>query len=98
MTSEGTASGRFTRAIAQKNLRGAEMAARELGRLSLRDALKLCVLLAERDLPRFDRAALRWLEDWREGLLAGSRHDVFRSFRQALAWGVELGLVTRNAS
>jgi hypothetical protein len=59
MTSQGTAHGRFTRAIAQKNLRGAEMAARELGSLSLDNAVKLCTLLAERDLPRFDRAALR---------------------------------------
>jgi hypothetical protein len=38
------------------------MAARELGQLSLDDALKLCVLLAERDPPRFERAGLRWLE------------------------------------
>jgi hypothetical protein len=38
------------------------MAARELGRLSLDDALQLCVLLAEHDPPRFERAALRWLE------------------------------------
>jgi hypothetical protein len=62
MTSQGTPHGRFTCAIANGNLRGAEMAARELGSLTLDDALKLCVLLAERDLPRFDRAALRWLE------------------------------------
>src|SRR2546423_12830618 len=62
MTSQGTPHGRFTRAIAQKNLRGAEMAARELGSLSLDDALKLCVLLADSDPPRFERAALRWLE------------------------------------
>jgi len=45
-----------------KNLRGAEMAARELGSLSLDNALKLCVLLADSDAPRFERAALRWLE------------------------------------
>ena len=62
MTSQGTPHGRFTRCVAQGNLRGAEMAARELGSLSLDNALKLCVLLAERDPPRFDRAALRWLE------------------------------------
>ena len=62
MTSQGTAHGRFTRAVTTKNLREAEMAARELGQLSLDDALKLCVLLAERDSPRFERAALRWLE------------------------------------
>jgi integrase len=38
------------------------------------------------------------LEDWRDQLPAGSRHDVFRAFRQMLAWGLERGLVTRNAS
>src|SRR5262245_10794028 len=38
------------------------------------------------------------LEDWRENLPAGSRHDVFRAFRQALSWGLERGLVTRDAS
>jgi len=62
MTSQGTAHGRFTRAIANGNLRGAEMAARELGRLSLEDALSLCVLLADYDATRFERAGLRWLE------------------------------------
>jgi hypothetical protein len=62
VTSQGTAHGRFTRAVASGNLREAEMAARELGGLSLEDALKLCVMLAERDPQRFERAALRWLE------------------------------------
>src|SRR5436309_2959410 len=62
MTSQGTPHGRFTRCIASGNLPGAEMAARELGRLSLEDALSLCVLLADRDPPRFERAACRWLE------------------------------------
>src|SRR2546423_13993720 len=62
MTSQGTAHGRFTRAVANGNLRGAEMAARELGRLGLDDALRLCLLLADHDPARFDRAALRWLE------------------------------------
>jgi hypothetical protein len=62
MTSQGTPHGRFTRCIASGNLRGAEMAARELGRLSLDDALSLCVLFAEKDRLRLERAALRWLE------------------------------------
>jgi hypothetical protein len=38
------------------------MAARELGWLSLDDALSLCILFAEQDTARFERAALRWLE------------------------------------
>jgi integrase len=38
------------------------------------------------------------LEDWREQLPAGSRHDVFRAFRQALAWAVDRQFATANAS
>jgi hypothetical protein len=55
MTSQGTAHGRFQRAIERRNLRGAEIAARELGELSLGDALAFCLLLADVDPPRFDR-------------------------------------------
>lgn len=38
------------------------------------------------------------LEDWREQLPVGSRHDVFRAFRQALTWALERGYVTRDGS
>jgi integrase len=38
------------------------------------------------------------LEDWREQLPAGSRHDDVRALRQALAWGLARGYVTRDAS
>jgi hypothetical protein len=38
------------------------MAAREMGGLSLADALLLCELLAKVDPQRYERAALRWLE------------------------------------
>ena len=37
------------------------MAAREMGGLSLADALSLCELLANVDPARYERAALRWL-------------------------------------
>jgi hypothetical protein len=77
VTSQGTAHGRFTRALATRNLREAEIAARELGQLSLDDALKLCVLLAERDPPRFERAALRWLERFMAERLCRSRPKSF---------------------
>ena len=43
LTSQGSAHGRFTRAIANKNVRGAEIAAKELGGLSLYDALDYLV-------------------------------------------------------
>ena len=38
------------------------------------------------------------LEDWRAGLSPGSRHQSFRVFRQALAWGAARGLNARDAS
>ena len=46
MTSQGTAHGRFQRAIRNRNLRNAEMAARAMGELSLPDALAFYLLLA----------------------------------------------------
>jgi hypothetical protein len=60
MTSQGTAYGRFTRAIRNRNLLNAEIAACELGELSPPDALAFCLLLADADPPRFDRAIARW--------------------------------------
>src|SRR5437773_4458431 len=62
MTSQGTPHGRFQRAIHSRHLQNAEMAAREMGGLSLADALLLCELLATTDPRRYERAALRWLE------------------------------------
>jgi hypothetical protein len=38
------------------------MAAREMGGLSLGDALSLCELLANVDPARYERAGLRWLQ------------------------------------
>ena len=45
-----------------------------------------------------DRLRKVELEDWRELLPAGSRHDCFRAFRQALAWALARGYVTRDAT
>jgi hypothetical protein len=47
MTSQGSAHGRFTRAIAQKNLTLAEMSLREMGTPSLLVALDYITLLVE---------------------------------------------------
>jgi hypothetical protein len=54
MTSQGTARGRFQRAIHRRHVQAAEMAVREMGGLSLADALLLCELLAtvDPDLPQ----------------------------------------------
>jgi hypothetical protein len=62
MTSQGTARGRFQRAIHARHVQNAEIAAREMGELSLADALMLCELLANTDPARYERAALRWLQ------------------------------------
>ena len=62
MTSQGTARGRFQRAIHARHPQNAETAAREMGGLSLADALLLCELLAKADPKRYERAALRWLQ------------------------------------
>lgn len=60
MTSQGSASGRFTRAIQQRNLFAAEIAMREKGALSLSDALDYLDLLAEVKPEKLEQAALRW--------------------------------------
>jgi len=57
----GEAHGRFTRAVKHRNLLNAEIAAREIGELSLADALTFCLLLADVDPQRFDRAIARWI-------------------------------------
>src|SRR5919108_366361 len=60
MTSQGTAHGRFQRAIRQRNLFNAELAAREMGHVSLADALALTLLIGDAEPERWPRAAARW--------------------------------------
>jgi hypothetical protein len=60
MTSQGTAYGRFQRALKRRNLFQAELAARELGSLNLADALELTILAAEAKDHRWPRMAARW--------------------------------------
>jgi hypothetical protein len=62
VTAEANAHVRFRRSIERRALWAAEDAARELPNLPLEDALKLVHLYAERESPKFERAALRWLE------------------------------------
>jgi hypothetical protein len=62
MTSQGTPRGRFQRAIHARHVQNAEMAAREMGGLSLADALLLCELLANTDPARLRASGLRWLQ------------------------------------
>lgn len=60
MTVDGSPLTRFSRAIQHGSVLNAEVAARELGRLDLSDALALVELMAEKHDHRFERAALRW--------------------------------------
>ena len=62
MTAQPHAQVRFRRAIERRALRLAENAARELPNLPLEDLLQLVHLYAERSSPKYEKAALRWLE------------------------------------
>ena len=60
MTDQGSALTRFKRAIQRKNLLGAEMTLREVGSVSLLEALDYLILLAELRPERAAPAAIRW--------------------------------------
>ncbi len=62
VTSEGSPTARFQRALATGNPNIALAAAAELRTVTLSDALALCRLLAESSDTRYPRAAARWLE------------------------------------
>lgn len=61
MTAQGSALTRYRRAIERRHIFGAELAAREMGFVSLRDALGLLALYAAEDSPKYEKAAIRWL-------------------------------------
>lgn len=61
MTAQGSSRTIFRRAIERKNLMLAEVTAREIGVVSLAEALELVVLVAESDQNRFDAYARRWV-------------------------------------
>jgi hypothetical protein len=61
LTAQGNARSIFRRAVENGNVLVAEMTARELGRITLEEALALTVLVVERDPGRRSRYAVRWL-------------------------------------
>jgi hypothetical protein len=61
MTRQGTAHARFQRAIRGGHLLNAEIAARELGALSLSDSLALVLLYQRQGSDKFERGARRWV-------------------------------------
>ncbi len=64
MSAQGHPRAIFKRVIERGNLVLAEATARELGRLTLDEALRLLFLYAEKEPIKFERAALRWLGRW----------------------------------
>lgn len=62
VTAQPSAHIRYRRAIERRALWMVEDAARELPKLSLEDALLLVHLYAERGSPKYEKAAMRWLE------------------------------------
>ena len=70
------------------------MAAREMGGLSLADALSLCELLANVDPARYERAALRWL---RRFITSAGRHSLRSLLLQPrLPSGVTAGVTSES--
>src|SRR5437764_55140 len=61
MTSQGSPQARFRRALEVRSVFQAELAAREMRRVGLLDALDYCALLAVEAPARYERAARRWL-------------------------------------
>ena len=60
VTSQGHPYARFRRALLTKNVNLIDAAARELQHVSLADALRILVVLAERRDKRYERAAARF--------------------------------------
>jgi hypothetical protein len=60
VTSQGSPYARFKRALATGDLDVIRLAAAELPRVRLDDALRICILLVP-DSVRYQRAAARWL-------------------------------------
>jgi hypothetical protein len=60
VTSQGHAYSRFRRALLTKNVTLIDTAVRELQQVSLDDALRILVVLAEKRDPRYQRAAARF--------------------------------------
>ena len=65
MTAQPHAHIRFQRAIERRAVWLAEDAVRELPNLPLHDLLQLVHLYAERGSPKYEKAAMRWLEQYR---------------------------------
>jgi hypothetical protein len=61
VTAQGSALTRYRRALERRHIFGAEIAAKEMAYVSLRDALGLLALYAAEGSPKYGKAATRWL-------------------------------------
>jgi hypothetical protein len=61
VTSDGNPYARFRRALETGNEMLVTAAARELPKIALDDALRICLVLRGADPDRYERAAVRWL-------------------------------------
>src|ERR1700722_2771642 len=84
MTSQGSSYGRFRRALGQGNLQLVRAAAGELATIRLDDALRVCLLIRDRDSQRYERAALRWVARFAVEARAATLGDV-QAAAQALS-------------
>lgn len=66
MSSQGPLRHQFQRALERGSVIDAVSVAKAMGRLSLGDALALCVVMAERDPIQYPRAAARWISRFLE--------------------------------
>jgi hypothetical protein len=73
VTSRGHPHAEFKRALDRGNLWVAEAAARDLPQISLEDALRLVHLYAEKQSPKYEKAALRWLRRYSNESSPGPR-------------------------
>ena len=76
MTSQGHPRAIFRRALERGNLLVAEVTAREVGAIDLREALELTALIAEHDRSRAERYSVRWLSRFLDSSNAATIDDV----------------------
>jgi hypothetical protein len=76
LTAAGHPRAIFRRAIDRRNLLVAEMTARELGRVSLAEALELTALIALKDPRRHGRAGARWIRRYLDENKSAGLDDV----------------------
>ena len=62
VTAQGSALTRYRRALERRHIFGAEIAAKEMAFVSLRDALGLLALYAAEDSPKYGKAATRYMD------------------------------------